>query len=107
MVCASEPQEAVKAYFEAMKNGDVQTMKSYMGGKLYQRRKVLLEKNQKYPEFLIGFYEGAELEVLDVQGDIVHIGIQFPNGSKRQHRLVMQKDPDGQWRIVDELTFDR
>jgi hypothetical protein len=107
MMCASEPQEAVKAYFEAMKNGDIQTMKSYMGGKLYQRRKDLLEKNQKYPEFLIDFYEGTELEVLDVQDEIVHIGIQYPNGSKKQHKLVLQKDPAGQWKVIDELTFDR
>ena len=106
-VYATEPQELVEAYFEAMKNGDVQTMKSYMGGRLYQRRKVLIEKNKKYPEFLIDFYKGAELEEVKVQGEIVHIKIQFPDRSKKQHNLVLQRDSYGEWKIVDELTFDR
>ena len=104
---ATEPQELVEAYFEAMKNGDVKTMKSYMGGKLYQKRKVLLEENKEYPKFLIDFYKGAELETVEVKDEIVHIKIQFPDGGKREHNLVLQKNSYGKWKIVNELSFDR
>jgi hypothetical protein len=107
MVYAAEPQVLVKAYFKALKNGDVQALKSYMGGKLYQKRKVLLEKNRDYPQFLIDFYKGAELEAVEVQDGIVHIKIRFPNGSLKQHNLVLQQNSYGNWIIVDELTFDR
>ena len=31
---AQEPQDVVTAYFQAMKNGDVETMKAHLGGKL-------------------------------------------------------------------------
>ena len=103
---AAEPQAIVKSYFEAMKNGDVQTMKFYLGGKLYQKRKILLEKNKKYPEFLVGFYEGAELEVMEVHDGFVRIQIKFPNGSKKHHNLILRRDASGQWKIVDELPFD-
>ena len=106
-IYAIEPQEVVTAYFEAMKTGDIETMKSHMAGKLYQNRKVLLEKNKKYPEFLIGFYEGAELEVIEIQDGIVRIQIHFPNGSIKYHNLVLREDSAGIWKIVDELIFDR
>ena len=46
---AAEPQDFVKGYFDALKNGDVQTIKSFLGGELYKRRKALLEKNKKLP----------------------------------------------------------
>lgn len=106
-IYATEPQAVVIAYFEAMKTGDIETMKSHMAGKLYQKRKVLLEKNKKYPEFLIGFYEGAELAVIEFRDGIVRIQIHFPNGSIKYHNLVLKADSAGIWKIVDELTFDR
>ena len=106
-IYATEPQAVVIAYFKAMKNGDVEAMKSHMAGKLYQKRKVLLEKNKKYPEFLIGFYEGAKLEVIEVRGEIVRIQIHFPNGSIKYHNLVLRQDSAGILKIVDELNFDR
>ena len=104
---ATEPQDFVKGYFDALKNGDVQTIKSSLGGELYKRRKALLEKNKKYPKFLMDFYKGAELKVVGVPGSgIVHIQIRFPDGSLKQHKLVLQKDSYGKWKIIDELTFD-
>lgn len=97
------PQEMVSTYFQAVKNGDIQTMKSHMGEKFYQRRKVLLERNKNYPEFLKSFYERGEILVGEVKDGVVTVEIQFPDGSINYHHLVVKKDSLGQWKIVDEL----
>ena len=103
---AQEPQDVVKTYFQAMQNGDVETMKAHMGGKLYEKRKILLEQNRNYPTFLRNHYDGGQIKVGEVNDGVVTVEVQFPDGSINSHHLVVKKDDLGQWKIVDELRKD-
>ena len=104
---AQEPQDVVAAYFHAMKNGDVVTMKSYMGGKLYEKRKILLEQNVNYPDFLRNHYEQGDIQVGEAHDGVVKVMVQFPDGSIHAHQLVVEQDPDGNWKIINEISRDR
>ena len=104
---AQEPHEVVNAYFQAMKNGDVVTMKSYLGGKLYEKRRILLEQNANYPKFLRNHFESGDVQVGEVKDGIVKVMIQFPDGSRQSHQMVVEQDSSGQWKIVDEISRDR
>lgn len=106
-VAAQEPQDVVAAYFHAKMNGDVVTMKSYMGGKLYEKRKVLLEQNVNYPDFLREYYAGGDIQVGEAHDGVVKVMVQLPDGSIHAHQLVVERAPDGNWRITNEISRDR
>ena len=44
--------ETVSPFLEALKNGDVSLIKQYIAGDMYESRRILLEQNKEYPEFL-------------------------------------------------------
>ena len=67
---AEEPADTVLLYFEAIRNGDVESVKSFLGGNLYKKRKVLLEQNEKYPDFLRERFGEAEFTVEGAPQDI-------------------------------------
>lgn len=106
-VAAAGPSDTVIGYFEALKNGDTETIKNYIAGKFYKKNKALLEENTKYPEFLRNYYEGAEFEVIDsvnVGKDvIVEIQIYFSNGSTSVKKLRLKNYGDNTWKIVEEI----
>ena len=104
---AQEPQDVVTAYFYAMKSGDVVTMKSYLDGKLLKKRKILLEKNTSYPDFLRNLYEKGDIQVGEANDGVVKVMIHFPDGNMQVHQLVVNQNSSGQWKIVDEISKDR
>ena len=73
-LCAQEIAECEELYqkitietmnpcFEALKNGDVSSIKLCMSEGMYKRYKVLLENNKDYPEFLRNYYRGVDFWV--------------------------------------------
>lgn len=103
---AQEPRDVVAAYFHAMKNGDVVTMKSCMSGKLREKRKILLEQNADYPDFLRKYYAGVDIQVGEAHDGVVKVMVLFPDGSINSHQLVVMQAPDGSWRIINEISRD-
>ena len=63
----SDITNTVLSYFTALKNGDINTIKSYIALDTYKKNKALLEQNEKYPEFLKKYYQGAEFKVENVE----------------------------------------
>jgi hypothetical protein len=104
---AQDPRDVVAAYFQAMKNGDIVAMKSYIGGKLYNKRKILLEQNVNYPDFLRKYYADGDIQVGEAQDGVVKVLVQFPDGSIHTYQLVVEQAPDGDWRITDEISRGR
>jgi len=111
---AEEPFDTVNGYLEALKRGDTLVLKSYIGGRLYQKRKVLLEDNSQYPEFLRKFYDGSRFRILALVTDekkpsnkFVDVEFQFPGGNKSLISFVVTKDPSGVWKIMDEIEGSR
>ena len=63
----SDITNTVLSYFTALKNGDINTIKVYISLAIYNKNKALLEQNEKYPEFLRNYYQGAEFAVEKVE----------------------------------------
>lgn len=76
-----------KRLFRALKTGDVDSIKGYISGDMYERYKVLLEQNEAYPDFLRNFYRDAEFKVSSVVRDadeiFVDIMIDFQGGDRK------------------------
>ena len=104
---ASTPNDTVLLYFQSLKNGDVITIKDLITGKLYEKRKVLLEQNENYSEFLKNLYQYAEFEITEttVKDSDAQINVQVnsPDG-KRPFILFLKKDDEGNWKIYKEMS---
>lgn len=100
--------------FGALGKGNVNTIRQFISGKMYDENKVLLEQNKEYPKFLREFYRGAKFsidKVIELETDtdakssvdtIVYVGIVFKTGDTNQIRLRVKKDEgDLIWKVVD------
>ncbi len=106
------PSGIVTQYFAAMQNGEVELIKSYLGGRLLNKRIALLENNKQYGSFLRNLYEDAEFIVSDTAKDvynnetIVDFRIVYPNGTFNSGSLLIKRGSTGQWKIVDNIIRD-
>ena len=105
---ALEPNETVLSYFQALKNGDIETIKDLITGEMYEKRKVLLEQNENYSEFLKKVYQGAEFRInktTEIDNDVlVNVEVDSPNG-KKDLNLLLKKDMEGNWKIFKEISY--
>jgi hypothetical protein len=103
----ASPDECVVQFFEASKNGDTTRMKQLMGGSFFNQRKILLEDNRTYRDFLRKYYDDARLQITNVREDrrgwVVDLRIKFADGSVDSSKLLLQKDTSGTWKIVQDL----
>lgn len=106
--------EITKTYtflFDALKRGDVRTIKLYLSEDEYAQYKVLFEQNKDYPRFLRNFYQGARVRVgqidsvrsakNEVIGEFV---IDFPNGETMITRMRLNRDQGGEWKVKKILA---
>jgi ABC-type transporter MlaC component len=104
---ASEPKDTVLIYFQALKNGDVAAIKGSITGDMYNKRKVLLEQNKSYPEYLRNAYQGAECQIKEVtiKGNdaVVSVEVTFPD-RKAKFILYLTRDDSGIWKIFKEIS---
>jgi len=106
---ADEPFDTVVNYTEALRAGDTAGVKSCLGGHLYEKREVLLDQNEEYPDFLRNRYDGAvfrisnELTDMGPQGQGIALEVSFPTGHISKSMLIVEQAPDGLWQIVDEV----
>jgi hypothetical protein len=94
-----QTNEAFQPLFSAMKNGEVEKIKNYISGEMFERNRVLLEQNREYPDFLREFYDGAQFKVVEAvrNGDIVlaNIRVIFQDGYESEIRLQLHRDRSG------------
>lgn len=104
---ASTPNDTVLLYFQALKNGDIGTIKELITGELYEKRKVLLEQNENYSEFLKKNYQYAEFEItgttINDNGAQINVEVNTPDG-KRPFTLLLKIDDQGTWKIFKEIS---
>jgi hypothetical protein len=102
------PDNTVLQFYNATRNGDVVQMRELVSGSYYNRRKAVLENNDSYPAFLMDHFHGSttniEKSIIDDKNQIavVTVTTHFPNQSINTSRLVLKKDGNGSWKIVDE-----
>lgn len=86
----------VKAYFRALKTGDVDALKPYLPDEVYNKHKALLENNKEYPAFLRNYYKDIKYGVSDVQvidGEVtVSFFMAFPGQNPRHSQIVLKKE---------------
>jgi hypothetical protein len=104
---------SVYPFFKALKEGDVSSIKQLIAGQMYESKRVLLEKNKDYPEFLRNYYQGIEFYVENTTRSgnyiIVDFLIEFPDGNQNLARLYLEQSKiDGSgshgvgiWRIIE------
>ena len=103
----ASPDECVAQFFEASKNGDTARMKQLIAGTFYNQRKVLLEENATYPDFLRKYYEGARQQITSMREDrggwVVEVRIAFADATVDSNKLLLQKDATGTWKIMQDI----
>ena len=103
----ASPDESVVQFFEASKNGDTARMKQLIAGSFYNQRKVLLEENTQYADFLRKHYDGTRLQINSMREDrrgwVVEVRIKFADGTVDSNKFLVQKDASGSWKIIDEV----
>jgi hypothetical protein len=86
-------------FFQALQNGDVQTIKQYLSPSLYAQYQVLLEQNREYPDFLRKYYQGAKLQLRKIsakQGHtVVRAVINFPTGETSTMNVILKDEKTG------------
>jgi ABC-type transporter MlaC component len=102
------PDNTVLQFFNASRNGDVEQMRELISGSFYNRRKAVLENNDTYPAFLVDHFRGTttniEKSTIDHKNQVAVITVttHFPDQSINTSTLVLKKDGNGAWKIVDE-----
>ncbi len=102
------PDNTVLQFFNASRNGDVEQMRELISGSYYNKRKAVLENNDTYPAFLIDHFQGTttNIEASNIddknQVAVVTATTRFPDQSINTSRLVLKKDGNSPWKIVDE-----
>jgi hypothetical protein len=108
---SGDPVETVERYTQALAAGDVNALKAVLGGRLYAKRRVLLEENAEYPALLRRHYAGASFSSArssrssDRYPDatLVNIEMLMASGERLTTTLVLEQSADGSgWKIIDE-----
>lgn len=109
----SGPIGVVKLYIDACKTGDVAVLKSIIAGPFLERRKLLLEKNRGYSDFLKEYHKGIGIGIATVKpgedenSATVVVRHQPLNGSGGSNiALIVRREPGGPWLIFDEKFLE-
>ena len=103
--------ETVELYTQALKAGDVEEIKKLLGGRLYEKRRALLEENTEYSDWLKQYYAGASFSYPagvtsseQSPGKLVNVETQLGNGETVTTNLLLQS-PTGsdRWEIVGQI----
>lgn len=106
------PEVTVTQFYDASRNGDVDTVLETVSGSFYNRRKVLLENNDSYNKFLVNYYSGSSTNITNSVVDfksktaVVTVKTNYPDQSTHSSALLLKKAEDGIWKIVDSRAID-
>jgi hypothetical protein len=62
----SEVEQFMTSYFQALQTGDVQFLLSVLAPPLLNNRRLLLERNTAYPDYLRNYYKNATFNVASI-----------------------------------------
>lgn len=100
------PEDVVDQYFSALKEGNITSLKETMSDSFYNKRKILLERNASYADFLVENYRDVQINVLnvDIGDDKAHVTVEkFRAGDDREEIvLILVKIDDWTWKIDRE-----
>lgn len=98
----------VEPFFTALKSGDAETIKLYVGGVLYQNITEAFERNNDYGTFIRKRYDGAVFHPSVIEEDdnkmVVSVDVEFPGKGISAFELLVKKDKTDTWRIIDQYS---
>lgn len=90
---------------EALRAGDVSSLKMLLHPRVYGEYRVLFEQNREYGQFLRDFYNDADFQVRDVVeidgGYVGMLTISWPNGTSSTMALRVTKNLPTGMQVVD------
>jgi hypothetical protein len=98
--------KTTEIFIEALIDGDVSTLRSYITGSLKNRVKTLLYDNKNYSQFLKTRYADALFLIGDpkIHGKkaFVNISIEFPENEIHYFKIELKKIKKGDWIITEQ-----
>jgi hypothetical protein len=103
-----DPRGLMGVYFDALKNGDVETLITLLADPLLSSRRMLLEQNPAYPAYLRDYYKDSGMLVMgvrsteDIHTQIVIAKISFEGDENPLLLQFLLKYTDEGWKIAEE-----
>ena len=102
----------VTPFFDALRQGDVVTVESYLGDPLLTDVKVLLRDNKGYPGYLREYYLDTSVVVTKIESNsdttaTVNVDVNFPAGHVESLQLDLIRNPGGNWKIHQQITIQK
>lgn len=98
-------------FFSALRSGDVAALLEAVDGPMYQRNKVLLQRNENYAAVLRDRYADTDfvvdrISVVEQQRAIADILMISADGNALKRKLILEKkEGDRFWKVVDEIRI--
>lgn len=105
----SVTEEALTPFFNALRSGDVAALLEAVDGPMYQKNKVLLQRNKNYSAVLRDRYAETgfvvdRISVVDRHRAIADIFMISADGNTLKRKLILEKkEGDPSWKVVDEI----
>ena len=93
--------QVLQPFFEALKTGDVSSIKKHLSHDLYASNRVLLDENRDYPAFLRNYYQNINFRVvkaeeyLSGEGIIFQVAFDHGDGNSSNHELILSREKHG------------
>jgi hypothetical protein len=106
-----EATRIILSYFDGLKNGDVQSLKTLLTDPMLSSRRLLLEQNTAYPEHLRNYYQDSDMLLTDVSLtddsniQIVTANIFFEGDENNLTIQFLLKNTDEGWKISEEESI--
>ncbi len=99
----------MRAYFQALSGGDVNTLIQMLGEPLLNHRRILLEKNTAYPDHLRSYYQDVRFVIRAITSTkpaeyIVSAEFIFPSDGQSILLKFFLERVEGQLNIVNEIS---
>jgi hypothetical protein len=103
---SNDPEGVVQLYFTALKEGDIAGIKNVVSESFYSKRKVLLDQNRGYADFLRKIYSNADINIInvDISDDRAYVRVEQSSDGNNRNETVLElvKDDVGSWKIDQE-----
>ena len=101
-------ETTVQPFIAALKAGDVDVLKSYVGGILYQNITEASGQDEDYGKFLRSRYAKATFHPTVLQEEenkiIVRVNVDFAEEGTSVFELLVEKNSAGSWRVIDQYS---
>ncbi len=108
---SSVVDSTVVPFCTALQSGDLNVIKPYVGGDMYQKMMGAFEQNKNYGAFLKQRYDGAIFHPTVIEQSenemLVSVEVEFQEKGISVFELLVQKNKTGTWQIMNQQTSTR